>query len=87
MHMHETMFRKIEIFDDNLFKLHKIRIEVKLDIKFLDLWATTLEEEMLVLYDFDLLEDELLYNVHIKTGFQNDKAQQVLCFDKRLLIN
>ncbi|CAH1730872.1 unnamed protein product [Aphis gossypii] len=77
MHLHETMLKKIDMFDDQLFKLNKMRIEVKLEIKFLDLWATTLEEEMLVLYDFDLLEDELSYNVHVKTGLQNDKAQQI----------
>jgi len=82
MHLHESMLRKIDMFDDQLFKLNKMRIEVKLEIKFLDLWATTLEEEMLVLYDFDLLEDELSYNVHVKTGLQNDKAQQVICFNK-----
>lgn len=84
LHMHETMLKKIKMFDDHLFKLNKTRIDVKLEIIFLDLWATTLEEEMLVLYDFDLLEDELLYNVHIKIGEQNDKAQQVIFCNKWL---
>lgn len=82
LYMHETMLKKIKMFDDHLFKLNKMRTDVKLEIIFLDLWATTLEEEMLVLYDFDLLEDELLYNVHIKIGEQNDKAQQVIFCNK-----
>jgi len=85
MHLHETMLKKITMFDDHLFKLNKMRIDVKLEIKFLDLWATTLEEEMLVLYDFDLLEDELQYKVHVKTGEQNNKAQQVTPVNKRPL--
>lgn len=82
--MHETMLKKIKMFDDHLFKLNKMRIDVKLEMIFLDLWATTLEEEMLVLNDFDLLEDELSYNVHIKIGEQNDKAQQVIFCNKWL---
>ncbi|XP_015370377.1 PREDICTED: uveal autoantigen with coiled-coil domains and ankyrin repeats-like [Diuraphis noxia] len=77
MHLHATMLNKINMFDDHLFELNKMRIDIKLEIKFLDLWATTLEEEMLVLYDFDLLEDELSYKVHVKIGLQNDKAQQI----------
>jgi len=84
MHLHDTMLKKINMFDDQLFKLKKMRVDIKLEIKFLDLWATTLEEEMLVLYDFDLLEDEFSYKVHVKIGAQNDKAQQVICFNKRL---
>lgn len=84
MHLHASMLNKINMFDDHLFELNKMRIDIKLEIKFLDLWATTLEEEMLVLYDFDLLEDELSYKVHVKIGIQNDKAQQVICFNKFL---
>lgn len=87
MQLHDTMLTKIKIFDDHLLKLNKIQRKDKLRIKFLDLWATTLEEELLILNDFDLLEDEYSYNVYVKTGIQYDKAREVIYFYMLLLIN
>ncbi|XP_029344283.1 cilia- and flagella-associated protein 44 isoform X1 [Acyrthosiphon pisum] len=77
MHLHETMLTKINMFDDDLMELDKMRKDVKLRIKFLDLLALTLEEELIILNDFDLVEDEYSHSVYIKTGLQNDKVNQI----------
>lgn len=75
--LHESMFTKINIFDDHLIMLETMRNDVELRITFLDLFASTLEEEMIILNNFDLLEDEYTYNVLQKTEKQNEKVNQV----------
>lgn len=80
--LHESMLTKINMFDDHLLMLEKTRKDVKLRITFLELFAITLEEELLILNDFDLLEDDYSYNVYLKTGKQNEKVNQVYYFDK-----
>ncbi|XP_022179157.1 uncharacterized protein LOC111039821 isoform X2 [Myzus persicae] len=77
MHLHETMLTKINMFDDDLMELDKMRKDVKLQIKFLDLLALTFEEELIILNDFDLVEDEYLQGVYLKTGLQNNKVKQI----------
>jgi len=86
MHLHETMLTKINMFDDDLIELYKMRKDVKLRIKFLDLLALTFEEELIILNDFDFVEDEYSHSVYIKTGLQNDKVNQVMDFNKLLSI-
>lgn len=81
MHLHETMLTKINMFDDDLMELDKMRKDVKLQIKFLDLLALTFEEELIILNDFDLVEDEYLQGVYLKTGLQNNKVKQVMYFN------
>ncbi|XP_015370284.1 PREDICTED: uncharacterized protein LOC107166226 [Diuraphis noxia] len=76
-HLHETMLTKINKFDDDLTELNKMRKDVKLRIKFLDLLALTFEEELIILNDFDLVEDECLHSVYLKTGLKNDKINQI----------
>lgn len=80
--LHESMLTKINMFDDHLLVLEKTRKDVKLRITFLELFAITLEEELLILNDFDLLEDDYSYNVYLKTGKQNEKVNQVYYFNK-----
>lgn len=75
--LHESMLTKINMFDDHILMLDKLRKNVKLRITFLDLFAITLKEELIILNDFDLLEDDYLYNVYLKTEKQNDKVDQV----------
>lgn len=82
--LHESMLMKINIFDDHLIKLETMRHNVKLHITFLDLFASTLEEEMIILNNFDLLEDEYIYNVLQKTEKQNEKVNQVKYHHKHL---
>lgn len=84
MHLHETMLTKISMFDDDLMELDNMRKDVKLRIKFLDLLALTFEEELIILNDFDLVEDEYSHSVYLKTGLQNDKVNQVMYFKKLL---
>jgi len=86
-HLHETMLTKINRFDDDLMELDKMRKDVKLRIKFLDLLALTFEEELIILNDFDLVEDEYLHRVYLKTGLQNDIINQVMYFYELLSIN
>jgi len=86
MHLHETMLTKINIFDDNLMELDKMRKDIKLRIKFLDLLALTFEEELIILNDFDLVEDEYLHSVYLKTCLKNDKVKQVMYLNKLLPI-
>lgn len=78
--LHESMLTKINIFDDYLIMLETERKDVKLHITFLDLFASTLEEEMIIFNNYHLLEDEYMYNVHEKTEKQNEKVIQVKCF-------
>lgn len=78
--LHESMLMKINMFDEYLLTLETKRIDVKLRVTFLELFALTLEEELLILNDFDLLENEYSYNVYLKTRKQNDKINQVKQF-------
>lgn len=75
--LHESMLTKINMFDCKLSKLNVLRRDVVLQVTFLDLFAVQLEEELIILNEFDLIEDEYLYNVFVKTGVQNKKADQV----------
>lgn len=78
--LHESMLTKITVFDNHLLALDVERKDVKIHITFLDLFAMTLEEEMIILNDFDWLEDENLRNVHKKMLIQNEKINQVKRF-------
>lgn len=75
--LHESMLTKMNMFDDHLLTLETTRKDIKFRITFLDLFALTLEEELIILNDFDLLEDEYCNNVNLKTGKQNEKINQV----------
>uniref|UniRef100_A0A2S2P1G3 WD repeat-containing protein 52 n=2 Tax=Schizaphis graminum TaxID=13262 RepID=A0A2S2P1G3_SCHGA len=77
MCLHETMLTKINMFDDDLMELDKMRKDVKLRIKFLDLLSLTFEEELIILNDFDLAEDKYLQSVCLKISLQNDKVNQI----------
>ncbi|XP_025191573.1 uncharacterized protein LOC112591851 [Melanaphis sacchari] len=77
MRLHETILTKINLFDEDLIELDKMRKNIKLRIKFLDLLALTFEEELIILNDFDLVEDEYLQRVCVKIGLQNDKVNQI----------
>lgn len=81
--LYESMITKINLFDDDILALDAERRDVKIRIAFLDLFALSLEEEMIILNDFDLLEDEYLHIIHKKTKKQNEKVNQV----KRFCIN
>jgi len=85
MRLHETMLTKINMFDDDLMELDKMRKDVKLRIKFLDLLALTFEEELIILNDFDLAEDKYLQSVCLNIGLQNDKVNQVMYLFNKLL--
>lgn len=84
--LHESMLMKINMFDDHLIVLETMRKDVKFHITFLDLFASTLEEEMIILNNFDLLEDEYTYTVLQKNEKQNDKVNQVKYLHKYLLM-
>jgi len=86
MHLHKTMSTKINMFDDDLIKLERMRKDFKLQIKFLDLLALTFEEELIILNDFSLVEDKYSQSVYFKTSLQNDKINQVIYFNKQLSI-
>lgn len=77
--LHESMLTKINMFDDHLIMLEATRKDIEFRITFLNLFALTLEEELIILNDFDLLEDEYCNNVYLKTGKQNEKINQVKC--------
>lgn len=75
--LHESMLTKINMFDEHTLSLEKERKDIKLRLMFLNLFAVTLEEELLILNDFDLLEDEYSYELFVKTGDQNNQVKQV----------
>jgi len=85
-HLHETMLTKMNMFDYDLMELNKMRKDVKLRIKFLDLLALKFEEELIILNDFDLVEDDYLHSVYLNTGLKNDKVFQVMYFYELLPI-
>ncbi|VVC29555.1 WD40/YVTN repeat-like-containing domain,WD40-repeat-containing domain,WD40 repeat [Cinara cedri] len=76
--LHESMLTKITMFDDQLFMLKRLRKDVKSQITFLELFSLTLEDELLILNDYNLLEDEYAYRVHIKTGQKNAKIDKIM---------
>jgi len=78
--LYESMITKINLFDDDILALDAERNDIRVRIKFLDLFALSLEDEMIILNDFDLLENEYLHVVHKKTMIQNEKVNQVKCF-------
>lgn len=78
--LHESNLTKINIFDCRLLELDAERKDLKIRITYLDLFVLTLEEEMIILNDFDLLEDENLHIVREKTIIQNEKVDQVKHF-------
>lgn len=86
MHRHsllqESMLRKIDRFDEDLSSLKEERKDIILHSTFLNLFSITLEEELIILNDFDLLEDKYSQNLFIKTEKQNDQVQQVKYLDK-----
>lgn len=80
LYLHDSMLTKINTFDDSILSLGVKRNDVKFCITFLELFALTLEEELLILYDFDLLEDDYAYNIHEKTAVQNSKVEKVIIY-------
>lgn len=87
--LHESMLTKINMFDDHLLTLETTRRDIKFRITFLDLFALTLEEELIILNNFDLLEDDYCNNVCLKTRKQNEKINQVIylsILNKKLFI-
>lgn len=76
--LHDSMLTKINIFDDKVITLEAERNDVKLCITFLELFTLTLEEELLVLYDFDLLEDDYEHRIYKKTAVQNATVEKVI---------
>ncbi|XP_050529601.1 cilia- and flagella-associated protein 44 isoform X2 [Daktulosphaira vitifoliae] len=85
--LHELIFTKIEMFDNHLAELETERIAVVLRIKFLELFALTLEEELLILNDYDLLEDEYSYDVYIITEKQNELSAQIINIEEDIRRN
>lgn len=83
--LHKSMLTKINMFDDHLLTLYTLRKDVNLSITFLNLFASTLEEELIILNNFDLLEDEYSHNVYLKTIKQTDKVNEVKYFNELLL--
>lgn len=80
--LQESMLRKMNRFDEDLSSLEKERKDIILHTTFLNLFAITLEEELIILNDFDLLEDQYSYNLFMKTVKQNDQLKQVKYLDK-----
>lgn len=75
--LHESMLTRITMFDDDVAALDAERKRAKMRVTFLELFALTLEEEMIILNDFDLLEDGYLRVMNVTTAKQNDKVSQV----------
>lgn len=75
--LHESILTKMNIFDEHLLDLEKERKDIGLQTTFLNLFAITLEEELIILNDFNLLEDQYSYNLYIKTVKHNDQVKIV----------
>lgn len=80
--LHESMLAKINTFDDHLLTLVTLQKDISLSIIFLEVFALTLEEELIVLNNFELREDEYSHKVYLKTSEQNDKVNQVKYVNK-----
>lgn len=78
--LQESMLRKINGFDEDLSILEKERKDIILCTTFLNLFGITLEEELIIMNDFDLLEDQYSHNIYIKTEKQNDQVKLVKYF-------
>lgn len=85
--LHESMLTRIHMFDCHVSTLNDLRRDVELHVTFLDLFTKKLEEELIILNEYDLIEDEYLYNVFVKTGIQNKKADQVTVLIKYSKVN
>lgn len=75
--LHDTMLTKINIFDDGVLILETERINVKIHIAFLELLILKIEEELMILNDFDLVDDTYSYITNETIGKQNEKVLQV----------
>lgn len=80
--LHESLLTKINMFDDELLQLETERKDIKLQITFKNLFLSTLQEELLILNDFDLLEDKYSYDLYLKTVKQNEKVNEVKYLSK-----
>lgn len=76
--LHDTMLMKITKFDNHINMMEKLRINIQLKITFLKLFSLTLEEELIILNNFDLLEDNISYILNLKTEEKTAKVDQVL---------
>ncbi|XP_050423055.1 cilia- and flagella-associated protein 44 [Adelges cooleyi] len=85
--LHESILAKIDMFDNRLIKLGGQKNDLLLRITFLELFTVTLEEEMLILNDFDLLEDQYSYDLHVITGKQNAKAEHIMYIEDNVRRN
>lgn len=75
--LHDSMLTIINMFDSKLSELNVLRKDVKYRTTLLNLFAIQLEEEMIVLNKFDLIKDEYLYNIFLKTKELNNKSEEV----------
>lgn len=75
--LHDSMLTMINMFDNKLLELNVLRKDVKYRITLLNLFAIQLEEEMVVLNKFDLIIDEYLYQIFLKTRELNNKNEEV----------
>lgn len=76
--LHESMLMKITKFDNHINMAEKLRMDIQLKITFLKLFSLTLEEELIILNNFDLLEDNISYILNLKTEEKTAKVDQVL---------
>lgn len=75
--LHDTMLTKINIFDDDVLMLETERIDVEIYIAFLEIFMLKIEEELIILNDFDLVEDEYEHIAYETLGKQNEKVLEV----------
>lgn len=85
--LHDSMLTMINMFDSKLSNLNVLRIDVKYRITFLKLFAIQLEEEMIVLNEFDLIIDKYLHQIFLKTRELNNKNEEVNVSEKRSKMN
>lgn len=62
---------RIRLFDEDMEKVIKSRLEVEVAAKFLDVFLLTVYQELWVLRDFKQLEDNLVDNVNEQVVEQN----------------
>jgi hypothetical protein len=75
--LHESMLRKVNVFDEQISTAEKMRKDQLLAVTFIDLFALSLKEEMMILRVFDLIEDEYEYATSLQILKLNSIVEKV----------
>lgn len=83
--LHESMLRKVNVFDEHISTIEAMRKDQLLAITFMELFSLSLKEELMILRVFDLIQDEFKYNTHLHYLKQHSINDEVKCVTQNVL--